>query len=515
MPKITALQFQIPYKNGLFSIVLFWFLISSLAASVSYAADKNSINDPAYGEVLFHLFESNYFEALSRALIANESPGVPGRESDIEFLIPKLYLDYGMLTQGRASLQQLPTTKDTAVDIQRNWLNLARAFHQRGKSKEAAQILQQLNKALPDELEDERNALHGLLFLEAGQYQQAVDAFKRVKSNSDWAAYSRYNQGIALLRVGQLDEGVQELNKLGRRDFATEELKSLKDQANLALGYLFLQAKEPLEAIPFLERVRLSGLHSAKALLGIGWANLMLEEYEKALIPWMEILKREPGERAVLEAYLAVPYSFAQAKAAKQALDHYDRAIVVLNKELDGVNTAISSIKTSGISDKLFKAGAGDLTSVLNKSTEGRIHRKLLRNPMFGVALRNYRDLKKLYESINQSSIETNVYKSTFAARAAKAKNNQQQSSGGLQGTMNENFQRDIEHKRRAEKLNIHIQQLKEKLITALQNHEQFFSQAYLAELEQEKEMLNSYLAQARFAMAQLYDRVLNEGALK
>jgi len=73
--------------------------------------------------------------------------------------------------------------------------------------------------------------------------------------------------------AGRLDEGARLLEEVGRVERRSKELNALRDKANLALGYALLQANRPLEARPVLERVRLEGPLSTKALLGVGWAE--------------------------------------------------------------------------------------------------------------------------------------------------------------------------------------------------------------------------------------------------
>ena len=57
------------------------------------------------------------------------------------------------------------------------------------------------------------------------------------------------------------------------------ELAALRDKANVALGYAWLQASHPVEAKPSLERVRLTGPFSNKALLGVGWSDAETKNY--------------------------------------------------------------------------------------------------------------------------------------------------------------------------------------------------------------------------------------------
>ena len=60
----------------------------------------------------------------------------------------------------------------------------------------------------------------------------------------------------------------------GRTESNDPELLSLRDKANLALGWHFLQQKQGRTALGVLGRIRSEGLASNRALLGMGWAQL-------------------------------------------------------------------------------------------------------------------------------------------------------------------------------------------------------------------------------------------------
>ena len=108
------------------------------------------------------------------------------------------------------------------------------------------------------------------------------------------------------------------------RCWPNPELAALRDRANLALGFAYLQANEPARARPALERVRLDGPYSNKALLGIGWADAALGDYQGALTPWLELRERNLLDAAVQESYLAVPYAFAKLNANAQSAEYYE-----------------------------------------------------------------------------------------------------------------------------------------------------------------------------------------------
>jgi hypothetical protein len=109
---------------------------------------------------------------------------------------------------------------------------------------------------------------------------------------------------VALVRVGRLPEAIAYLDRVGRMETRDEELLALRDKANLALGFAYLQARRPGDARPILERVRLEGPFSSMALLGVGWADSSLGEFKRALVPWLVLRKRNLLDSAVQEAYL-------------------------------------------------------------------------------------------------------------------------------------------------------------------------------------------------------------------
>ena len=72
-------------------------------------------------------------------------------------------------------------------------------------------------------------------------------------------SYVRYNLGIALVRSGDLARGTALLDEVGKLPASTEEYRSLRDKANVALGFAALQEGRGEPARTYLERVRLSG----------------------------------------------------------------------------------------------------------------------------------------------------------------------------------------------------------------------------------------------------------------
>jgi tetratricopeptide (TPR) repeat protein len=189
---------------------------------------------------------------------------------------------------------------------------------------------------------------------------------------------------------------------------------ALRDKANLAIGYAKLQAGEPLAARLALERVRLNGPQSSKALLGAGWADAAAKQYEAALAPWQELQGRDLLDAAVQESYLAVPYAYAELGAMAQAVEYYERAIAAYDAERARIGESIDAIRQGELLDAAMKAG-GDgregwfsQLATLPDSPESRYLYHLLAGNEFQEGLKNYRALDDMAENLAawQQSLE-------------------------------------------------------------------------------------------------------------
>ena len=177
------------------------------------------------------------------------------------------------------------------------------------------------------------------------------------------------------------------------------ELRSLRDRANLALGFAYLQANQPALAKPVLERVRLDGPFSNKALLGVGWADAAEGQFQAALTPWMELRQRNLLDSAVQEAYLAIPYAFAKLNANAQAAENYELAIRSFDTETVNLDVSIAEIDDGTMLDKLLKRDERDQYGwfwqlrEIPDAAQSRYLYHLLAGHDFQEGLKNYRDL--------------------------------------------------------------------------------------------------------------------------
>ncbi|MGD0490338.1 MAG: tetratricopeptide repeat protein [Steroidobacteraceae bacterium] len=391
-------------------------LLSALA--LAPAAAKNVKPDPDglpphdvkdlhYGDVLFYFYQDDYFDSITRLLAAQQLERLPHTEGEAELLLGGLYLSLGEHVEAGKIFEALLAGKVSEAVRNKAWFYLGKVWYQRGYLQESERALKQVSDKIQPRISAERYMLLAQLMLRQGRYDEAIAALESWHGPPDWTAYAQFNLGVALVRKGRLPEAVRYLDRVGKMDTKDEELLSLRDKANLALGFAYLQAQRPSDAKPILERVRLEGPFSSMALLGDGWADSSLGEFKKALVPWMALRKRDLLDSAVQEAYLTVPYAYNQLGARGQAAEYYSSAIDSFDAEQKRIDESIEQIRHGDLLDRLLNDDKKDTLTwywqlkTLPDAPESRYLYHLLATNEFQEGLKNYRELKFMSKNLD------------------------------------------------------------------------------------------------------------------
>lgn len=371
----------------------------------------HEVLDLHYGDVLFHFYQDDYFAAITRLLADRQLGLITHHRDEAELLLGGLYLSLGQHVEAGRIFQALLETNAPLPVRNRAWYYLAMIWYQRGYLKESDQALSRISGTLEPRLEAERAMLLAQVQMLQGRYDDAIRTLSAYKGPPDWTAYAKFNLGVALVRTDRLADAVPLLGAVGALASQSEEMLSLRDKANLALGYALLQGKRPAQARPVLERVRLEGPFSSKALLGVGWADAQLDEYRKALSPWMALHDRNLLDAAVQESYLAVPYAFTRLAANGQAAQYYESAIKSFDAETRRIDDSIGQIREGKLLDRILtgekdadrKDAVGWFWQMKNlpDAPESRYLYEVLAGNEFQEGLKNYRDIEYMRRNID------------------------------------------------------------------------------------------------------------------
>ena len=322
-------------------------LLAAIVALAAVAGAEARVHDPEklseghirdlhFGDVLFLYFQQDDehdFEALTRILAYQQWGRMPHHAEDAELIAGSLYLQEGMHIEAGEIFQRLLTSNVSSGVRNRAWLYLAQVWYARGYYPRAEEALRKVNGRMSPEYEAQKELLLANVLMHQGKYDEAIQLLSAWHGGPVWSAYARFNLGVALVRDNRLADADPFLSGVGTMLAPTPELEALRDRANLALGFAYLQANQPERARPALERVRLNGPYSNKALLGTGWAQAALGDYQGALTPWMELRGRDVLDAAVQESYLAVPYAFMKLNANAQSAEYYESAVTSFDRE--------------------------------------------------------------------------------------------------------------------------------------------------------------------------------------
>ena len=441
---------------------------SGLAAQAAEPPLLHTVQAPHYGDTLFHFYQDHHFTALTSLMVSQHFQRLSPHADEAEILRGGLLLTDDLHHEAGNIFARLITQGAAPAVRDRAWYFLAKIRYERGNLGEAADALSRIQGPLPGQLEEERLLLSGQVSLALGDPARAAvelrallarppsvieppktagvaakrSIFSRIGSwlldavtfsfardpeqrFSTAPAYARFNLGVALIRSGDVAGGKALLDEIGSASMPDDELRALRDQANVALGFTALSQDDPEGAALALERVRLKGAHSNKALLGFGWAAAAQKKPERALVPWSELLQREASDPAVLEARIAVPYALAEVGAVGQALSGYQAAIAAYAQESTALDESIAAIRSGKLVAGLVERNPDEsmgwfraLTALPEVPHTGHLVPVLAQHE-FQEAFKNYRDLLFLSGNLGDWQEKLGVYGDMLATRRA------------------------------------------------------------------------------------------------
>ena len=177
---------------------------------------------------------------------------------------------------------------------------------------------------------------------------------------------------------------------------------AIRDKSNMLLGKMMLESTDFARAQLFFDRVRLDGPFSNQALLSAGWADVSAQNYERAVVPWSILAKREVTDSAVQEALLALPYAYSKLNVHGRAAVLYGDALKSFGEELNKVDASIKSIADGRFLKALVREeiqqdkGWVIRLRTLPDAPETFYLMQLMASHDFQTALQNYLDLEEL-----------------------------------------------------------------------------------------------------------------------
>jgi hypothetical protein len=302
---------------------------------------------------------------------------------------------------------------------------LARIFFQKNQPVDAQFAVDRINGDVPQEIYDDLDFLRAQILMANNRFSEAAEILRGLQEAKSLVGFATYNLGIALIRDGKETEGRQYLDRTGQIKSNDMLTLAIRDKANLVLGSRLLEEKNFAAAKEALDRVRLDGPFSNRALLGSGWADALQGDFERALVPWSILVTREVTDAPVQEAMLAVPYAYSKLNVNSRAALLYSNTLEKFDLEIDKLEASIISIRDGHFLRALVREELKQDTDWVVKlrrlpqTPETYYLLNLMASHDFQESLKNYLDLEQLRRKLENWGTDLDAFEEIIEQRRA------------------------------------------------------------------------------------------------
>jgi hypothetical protein len=414
--------------------VLLTILMFSASSALAGSSAPKKLADLHFGEALYHAFQGDWFDAVSRLdteLVQHYGVDEPERDTlhyhvgQAKFDVGDFELAYRMHKRaGRAFKAVIEGNVEEPVRNEAIF-RLARLYFQKNQPDNARDAVERISGTIPPEIRDDLEFLRAQIHMANGRFAEAARVLRDFRDAKGLGGFATYNLGIALVKDGKELEGRQHLDRTGQTGGDDELTLAIRDKANLVLGFKLFKEKDYDGAKLVLDRVRLNGPFSNRALLASGWADAYRGRFERALVPWSVLVAREATDAPVQEAMLAVPYAYGKLNAHSRAAVMYGSALEKFDTEAHKIEASISSIREGhflrALAREELKQDAGWVVKLraLPQTPETRYLLDLMASHDFQESLKNYLDLEQLRRRLEVWERDLDAFEEIIGRRRA------------------------------------------------------------------------------------------------
>jgi tetratricopeptide (TPR) repeat protein len=408
-----------------------------LVATMSVVAAETTqaqLKDPYYGEALYYAHQGEYFEAIARLdTELRQYHGVDEPQLDTlhfhineaEFSVGDLELSYRMHRRAGRAIKAViegnvaPAVRNEAI------FRLARIYFQKEQNVNALHTIERIEGEVPEEIVNDVAFLKGQIYMVNGRFSDAEKIFVSLEGEDSHQGFSTYNLGISQYAQGKEESGALSLAKAGQIKGGDRAFQAIKDKSNLVLGSKLLDQGKLEQAGTYFDRVRLDGPFSNRALLGMGWADVKRDLYDRALVPWNILVKRNITDSSVQEVLLGVPFAYAKLGLHGRSALMYGSALTAMASELDKLDASIKSINEGKFLKALvreeIKKDKGWVIKLreLAETPETYYLMVLMASHDFQASLQNYIDLEELRKRLGAWAEYYDSYEEIISIRRA------------------------------------------------------------------------------------------------
>ena len=398
-------------------------------ASLSFASEgplSAKAKDLYLGEALYYASQGKYVDAISMLdteLGGSNVAALRLQAMEAESMAGDFELSYRMHQPAGRAIKAI--AEGGVEPSKRNEMiyRLARLLMQKNQPAEALRAIDKISGPLPENIRNDERSLRAQIYMANGKSADAVKILHGLADAKGVDGLAAYSLGVALIQSRQEQKGLEQLDKTGQLKGDDEVTLAIRDKANVGLGLKQIESGKPKLAKQYLDRVRLTGPYSNKALLGAGWAEAALGNFDRALVPWSELAKRNISDKAVQESMLDVPYAYARLNMYGKAAVLYGKALDGFDLELSKLDKSLKSIRAGKFVQALFREELKQDRSWLMRlrdvpdAPETYYLLELIASNNFQGVLQNYLDLEELQKKLDAWDRQLDSYEDMLEVR--------------------------------------------------------------------------------------------------
>ena len=415
-------------------LIITLFSIYLLLNASTALSGQDELKDLYFGEALYDAYQEEWFDAISRldTEIA-QYHGIDEPERDTlyyhinyaRFAVGDFELAYRMHQRaGRAITAVIEGNVEEPVRNEAIY-RLAKIYFQKDQPGNALYAVERVSGEVPENIKDDLQFLKAQIYMANGRFSDAADILMGIQDSRNLEGFTTYNLGIALLKEGNEQEGRKYLDKTGLIDTDDKLTLAIKDKANMALGDKLMEEGNFENAKLILDRVRLIGPLSNRALLGSGWAYANQGNFKRAIVPWSTLVTGQITDSSVQEGLLALPYAYGKLNVYSKAALLYNDALNKFSAEIDRLDLSIKSIREGNFLKALvreeIKQDANWVVKLrkLPGTPETYYLLDLMASHDFQESLRNYLDLEQLRKKLDSWQTDLVAFEDIIEQRRA------------------------------------------------------------------------------------------------
>jgi hypothetical protein len=407
-------------------------LIFAATPAPAGTSGPQELKDLYFGEALYHAYQGDWFDAISRLdTELNQHHGLDEPERDTlyyhinqaEFAVGDFELAYRMHQRaGRAITAVIDGNVEEQVRNEAIF-RLARIYFQKDQPLNALYAVERISGDVPANIRNDLDFLRAQILMANGRFADAAGILQDLRDVKSLQGFSTYNLGIALIRDGKELQGREYLELTGRIESNDDLTLAIKDKSNLVLGTKLLEENNFENAKQVLDRVRLNGPFSNRALLGSGWVEAFQGRFDRALVPWSILAMREVTDASVQEAMLAAPYAYGKLDVYSKSAVMYSSALENFGIEIDKLDASIKRIREGHFLRALvreeLKQDANWVVKLrrLPQTPETYYLLELMATHDFQESLKNYLDLEQLRRKLEAWQGDLDAFEEMIAQR--------------------------------------------------------------------------------------------------